>query len=81
MPLQSIQSEWLQYKRYSDNVKLEARLVEWEGRKLMEVKTSSTGPHLCPECKCTLSVGIGRKGIMTTFLEVADFHAKHKPIS
>ena len=94
MPSQSTQSPWKKYKRYSDNVKVEARLIEHrspqysaeEGRisecpavKLMEVKESKTDEIKCPSCGHVLSQ-TGGKNVPNFRLDPKIFHARYKPI-
>lgn len=80
MPSQSTQSPWLKYKRYSDNVKVEARLTTTRGRKFIEIKETRTGNLCCPACGEVLS-HMTWENIPNFFLPPAVFHAKYKPIT
>ena len=75
----SVQEPWKKYKRYSDNVKLEARLIEVEGRKLIQVKESRTGDFVCPHCGQVISHGNAHK-FPPTILDPKVFHERHRPL-
>lgn len=79
MPSTSALSEWKQYKRYSDNVKVEARLIQVGNRKLMQVKESRSGDFVCPHCAQVISQGNARS-FPQTILEPRIFHERHKPL-
>lgn len=76
---QYILSHWNRYKRYSDSVKLEARLIQVGDTKLMEVRESRGDEIVCPACKHVLSQ-VGGKLIPNFQLEPEIFHSQHKPI-
>ena len=70
---------WEKYKRYSDNVKVEARLIEIMGLKYLEVKESRGDEITCPGCKIVLSKTGGKKMPRPRLLP-ADFHVRYKMI-
>lgn len=72
-------SPWKNYKRYSDNVKLEARLIQVGDRKLMQVKESRNGDFCCPHCSEVISQGNGRV-FPQIILEPKIFHERHRPL-
>ena len=79
MPFTSVLGPWKKYKRYSDSVKLEARLVKNGDQKLMEIKEPKRNEVKCPACEVILSVSGGRT--MPRFmLEPATFHDRHRPL-
>ncbi len=72
-------SEWLSYKRYSDNKSISARLVEVDNTKYMEVKEARMGPFNCPHCGEMLTQG--DTGAFPNFLLIPNiFHDRHKPV-
>lgn len=87
MSSQSTQSPWKKYKRYSDNIKVEARLVtivnvttQPEGiMKLMEVRESKGDEIKCPSCGHVLSQ-TGGKQVPNFQLDPQIFHERYKPI-
>lgn len=79
MPSSSVLTPWQRYKRYSDNVKLEARLVQTKGKKIMQVREPKGETYCCPECRTILTQGNGL--LLPDFLlEPKVFHERHKPI-
>jgi hypothetical protein len=71
-------SPWKTYKRYSDNMKVEARLVSLGGVRMMQVKEPKSENYNCPECKVLLTQGNGLS--MPQFLlEPKIFHERHRP--
>lgn len=75
----SIQNEWKNYKRYSDNRIVMARLVKSEfGTAWIEIKESRTGALCCPSCSETLTQ-VGAETFPNFYLEPKVFHDKHKP--
>jgi hypothetical protein len=69
---------WLQYKRRSDNMKVEARLFQKGATKLMEVKESKQEDFHCPACRELLSRGNGSL-FPHLILEPHIFHERYKP--
>lgn len=72
----------MKYKRASDRVKLEARLVkDKKGNKRMEVKEARTkgGNFLCPHCSKMISEG-NLEDFPQLVIGPATFHAGHRPI-
>jgi hypothetical protein len=74
-----VQGPWKRYKRYSDNVKLEARLVQMGDHKLMQVKESREGNFTCPCCSALISQG-NAKAFPQVLLEPKSFHERHRPL-
>jgi hypothetical protein len=72
-------SEWKNYKRYSDSVNLEARLVNLKGKKMMQVREKKGEDFVCPCCAALLSKGNG-KLVPQFVLEPAVFHQRHRPL-
>ena len=70
---------WKRYKRHADNVKLEARLVELEGKKFMEARESRGECITCPYCRETLSILSGNEW-PNFVLEPKVFHTRHRPL-
>lgn len=68
------------YKRYSDGGSVEAVLVKVGGKKLMEIREQASENLTCPGCRLTLSVMVGGATEWRTFLEVADFHKRHRSL-
>ncbi|KKN17678.1 hypothetical protein LCGC14_0963370 [marine sediment metagenome] len=79
MQSQCTLSPWMKFKRYSDNVKVEARLVQVGDRKLMEVRESKGDEIVCSCCGHILSQ-VGGKLIPNFQLEPKIFHERHKPL-
>jgi len=73
-------SEYLEYKRYSDNRVVKARLVELDDCLYMETLWEGEGDFVCPECHAMLSKNLRHEVRQKTYLEVRDFHAKHRPV-
>ena len=76
-------SPWKKYKRYSDNVKIEARLVidasaQLSG-KFMEVRESKGDEIKCPGCGHVLSQ-TGGKNMPNFRLAPEIFHSRYKPL-
>lgn len=78
-------SEWLEYKRYSDNKTVSARLVKGEEKGgsnstlYMEIKEARMGPFNCPHCGEMLTQG--DTGAFPNFLMIPNiFHDRHKPV-
>lgn len=80
MPFMYALSQWARYKRYSDSKEVSARLVEKEGKKMMEVHEKVMGPFCCPKCGEVLSQA-DTNGFPDTYLEPPIFHDRHKPIT
>lgn len=75
---------WKWYKRFSDNKKVEARLLPghhlyFPGGPLIEVRESEMEDFICPHCKVLLSKGNG-KGFPKVLLPVPLFHERHRPL-
>ena len=70
---------WEKFKRYSDNVKVEARLIQVGSTKYLEVKESRGDEITCPGCKIVLSKTGGKKMPRSRLLP-ADFHTRYKMI-
>ncbi len=82
MSLQSTLSPWKKYKRYSDNVKVEARLITLlepvfgiPNTKLMEVRESKGDEIKCPSCGHVLSQ-TGGKEVPNFKLAPEIFHSR-----
>lgn len=73
-------SEEKEYKRYSDNVTVKAILVDIDGRRLMRISEKTSGNQKCPGCGVVLSVVTPFDDPPPTYLEVSDFHERHKPL-
>ncbi len=73
-------SPWKKYKRYSDMTKVDARLVSFEGQKLMEVQETVSSEHKCPGCSLVLSLFPLGGGRLVTYLETSIFHERYKPL-
>jgi hypothetical protein len=72
-------SPWRRYKRYSDNVKLEARLIEVDGRKLMEVREPRGETIVCPSCSFVISQQ-GGLDMPNNIMDPQTFHSRHRPL-
>lgn len=79
MPSTSALGPWKRYKRHSDNVKLEARLVQVGDKKFLEVKESRVGDFVCPCCSTILSQSNARS-FPRMLLEPKIFHERHRPL-
>ena len=75
----SIQGPWRKYKRFSDSVKLEARLVEVQGEKFLQIRQVGGKEFRCPACQEVLTE-VGAENFPATFLRPKTFHEKFKPI-
>ncbi len=71
-------SESKEYYRYSDHATVTARLVEIDGKKLMQIRTKPSGTSTCPGCGLLLSARVDRN--VPTYLEPVTFHARHRPM-
>ena len=72
-------SLWKRYARRADNVKVQARLVEKEGKKFLEVKENKVGNFVCPNCAYLLSQE--DTGVFPNFfLQPNLFHQAHRPL-
>ncbi len=72
-------SDWKRYKRYTDNAKLEARLVLSGRKKMMETREGREGDFLCPHCHRVISEGNADQ-FPPTLLKPPTFHSLHKPL-
>ncbi len=78
-------SPWKRYKRYSDNISVEARLVTIHSvdgilkERWMQVRESRGAEICCPACKETLS-HFGGNELPDFILRPKIFHDKHKPL-
>ncbi|MCK5641829.1 MAG: hypothetical protein KAJ19_13585 [Gammaproteobacteria bacterium] len=81
MPSSSIEplDQWRRYKRIVDNVRIDARLVDREGTKMLEVKESRMSDFHCPNCKYLLTQR-DTGAFPNFFLEPKNFHAAHTPL-
>jgi len=80
MPFISPRSDWATYKRYSDNTKVEARLVAIGEEKYMQVKESRGDKLICPHCNTLLSL-FGGKQVGPLYLDPVAFHERHRPVN
>ena len=79
MPYLSALGEWKPYKRYSDNRKVKARLVQVRDMKLIEVEEEKGEEVKCPSCGHVISQ-FGGKGLPNSLLLPRIFHERHRPL-
>jgi hypothetical protein len=79
MPSTLVLGPWKRYRRRVDNVKLEARLIEWQGTKYLEVRESRGEDFCCPYCSTLLSQKNGGR-VPPALLETKIFHERHEPL-
>jgi hypothetical protein len=72
-------TEWKRYKRYSDNRRVKARLIERDGKKLIEINEPRMETFSCPFCGEMLTQA-DTGSFPNFFLEPPIFHQKHKPV-
>ena len=79
-------SEEREYKGYQSNKVVKAAIVEIEvrgekeKRKLMRIVHLPSGERRCPDCSSLLSI-LGDETVSeVTYLEVADFHRRYRPL-
>ncbi len=73
-------SEPKKYYRYSDHATVKARLVRIDGKKLMQILEKPSETRVCPGCSLLLSIRVGRRLGLRTYLEPAEFHKRHRPM-
>ena len=69
--------EWMKFKRKSDNVKVDARLVQTNaGRRMMQIREPRGTDLVCPACSAMLTQGNARL-VPDFLLEPVIFHERH----
>lgn len=71
-------SEIKEYYRYSDHAVVKARLVEIDGKKLMQIREKFSEHNVCSGCGLLLSVRFDRN--VPTYLPPVTFHERHRPL-
>lgn len=72
-------SEAKKYYRYSDHATVTARLVEIDGKKLMQSRQKPSDTSECPGCGLLLSLVFDR--MPPTYLRPVEFHGRHRPMA
>ena len=79
-----VQSPMKEYKRRSDGKTVRAQLLKEArsgGVQVMRIEEDGGTEHRCPECKVLFSLHVHRhEKVRVSYLEVTDFHARHKPL-
>ena len=72
-------TNWTRYKRRSDNVTVEARLIKEDAIKMMEIREERVDNVSCPVCNTILTTRNGRH-FPNFILEPGVFHERHRAL-